>query len=243
MWRNLLIAVTIVTILLIIVAIIEWRAPCFFTDQFRSSGTSSPKAEKLGEFDFELIRVLDNSLANGVDVELSFTINSGESADSDRLSGFIQIVRTQDLCGSKRFYFPSEEKRARATESGWYVDRRDGAKVPFFGHDGSETITPSSFYEAKAKIEAGWTSIMDAPYRPENRDNVGIRWEAVSVPVPIHDPEYNRHLGFYYWSWTVDDAGVVTAHSGLASSELIRDVEDAIIAWKAQKRNPQMTSK
>jgi len=237
MWRRLLITITIVTVLLIIVAIIRWRSPCFFTGLVEPTGTSSPKAENLGEFDFQLIRVLDNSLANGIDVRLSFTLDPSEVSGGEIEYSFIQIVRTQDLCDSKRFHFPTEERRERRTENGWYVDRIDHAKKPFFGHDGSEGVTVSSFHKTKAIVgtTARSASLFDVPYRPENYDNLGIRWEAVSVPVPINDEEYERHLGFYYWSWTVDEAGAVTVDSDLASSDLTREVEEAINAWKAQK--------
>jgi hypothetical protein len=66
-----------------------------------------------------------------------------------------------------------------------------------------------------------------------------IWWQAVSGSVSIDGFRScnNDFLGYYFWSWFVDDAGAVTDDSiidAIAWKNLDSVMNDAVAAWNAQ---------
>lgn len=196
------------------------------------SGTPTTRS---GEFSFILNDKIDTYFENGVDMELQFRYDNTTGAFVP--VGFIQIVRTVNLCDG-RFIYPTEEKRERATPEGWYVDRAEGYRSAIYGQ------MDNGDFELYARMGTERTpaSITDSPYRPENHPFLGIRWQAVSVPVDIRTNESdcdNPRFGYYYWSWTVTEYGSLeNIKRGIANRSLINDVNNALNKWTSHPSHP-----
>lgn len=193
------------------------------------AGTGN-KTRPCGEFRLLDLDVRDTYSLNGIDVKLGFAFipsTPGCESSCDSI-GFVQIVRTLDLDNPKRFYYPSTQKRQRATSDGWYIDRGEGYKWVYYGrrNDGgfAAYVTLGTASDQAA--------LSDRPYRPENHPFLGIRWQAVTVPVCIDaDREGDQH-GYYAWSWTVTRRGsVVDVKYIVANESLIDDVRQALSQW------------
>jgi hypothetical protein len=146
---------------------------------------------------------------------------------------YIQMVRTYDFDEGTYSYI-SEEHEARGTTYGWYVDRLTGRDWGYYGRndDGSfaGNLTPGNNTTPAV--------LLDAPSRPDGMRN--IWWQAVSGAVSIDGGAgtcNNNFLGYYFWSWLVDDAGAVTDSyiiKGVAWEDLQLLMDDAVAAWNAQ---------
>jgi hypothetical protein len=146
---------------------------------------------------------------------------------------YVQMVRTYDLTDGTYSYI-SEEHEARAIAYGWYVDRLSGKQWGYYGRNDNGTfagnLTPGN--------NTTNAVLFDAPSRPDTMRN--IWWQAVSAPVSIDGGANscnNNFLGYYYWSWFVDNAGTVTNQQiikGVAWEDLHLVMDDAVAAWNAQ---------
>jgi len=176
----------------------------------------------------------DTSTSNGVNMDLSFDFDPsvcGSTCTCDPVV-YIQVVRTADL-ETYIYLYPSTEKEDRATGDGWYIDRIAGRVWGYYGrnNDGSFAyyLTPGS--------EVDPAILEDAPRRPESEPWLGIWWQAVSVPVCIEAGSTceNNLLGHYFWSWLVDDSGVVAGIlDWIAGPTLADSVDEAVAEWNAQ---------
>ena len=190
-------------------------------------------------FEFYLNDEIDTPFENGVDMKLAFDYNTAPPGNVR--VGFIQIVRTVNLCDG-RYIYPTVEKRRRATDQGWYLDRADGYKSGIYGQIdmGDRRGYAESYASWGTKTDPAYME--DVPYRPENRPNLGIRWQAICVPVDInidHRLCDNPKLGYYYWSWTVTEFGALkNIEHGIANSSVEEDVNDALIAWNSHQTGP-----
>jgi len=143
------------------------------------------------------------------------------------------MVRTYNLSDGTYSYI-SEEHEARAIAYGWYVDRLSGRVWGYYGRNNDGTwasiLTPGN--------NTTNAVLRDAPRRPDSMRN--IWWQAVSAPVSIDGGANscnNNFLGYYYWSWFVDDAGKVADNhiiKGIAWEDLHLTMDDAVAGWNAQ---------
>lgn len=195
--------------------------------------TACRPIEPCGEFTFTG-EVQDTASANGVDMNLSFDFEpeTCHSVCTCDLVCYVQMVRTVDW-EDFTYIYPSTEKEDRATASGWYIDRLAGKIWGYYGrnNDGSfaGTLDPGS--------ETDPAVLFDAPSRGEAEPWLEIWWQAVSVPVCIDKGSgcLNDLLGYYFWSWLVDDAGTVPGIiRGLAWKNLDDAFDDAVLEWNAQ---------
>ncbi len=188
---------------------------------------------RCGLFDFTGSKV-DTSNTNGIDMQVSFDFNP-ENCGSECTCNpvaYVQIVRTVDM-ESGIYIYPSSEKEDRATAAGWYIDRLEGRKWGYYGRndDGSfaSSLDPGS--ETEPAI------LFDSPRRRQAEPWLAIWWQAVSVPACIQDTSgcSNRLLGYYFWSWLVDDAGTVSdpVHAN-AWEPMQADFDAAVGEWNAQ---------
>lgn len=186
-----------------------------------------------GEFTFTGT-IEDTTRQNGIDMDLRFGFDPaacGSDCVSD-LVCYIQIVRTVDL-EDGTYIYPSTEKRDRATDEGWYLDRLAGRIWGYYGRydDGSFAATLQTGSNNRDAI------LYDRPSRPENEPWLEIWWQAVSVPVCIDDDSdcLNNLLGYYFWSWFVGSNGTVTGiiHA-IAWEPLETAVDDAVDEWNDQ---------
>ena len=173
---------------------------------------------------------------NGMDVNLSFTFNPatcGKPACNTPTICYIQMVRTYDF-EEGTFSYISEEHQARAIEYGWYVDRLSGKKWGYYGRndDGSFAGNLSAGNNGTAAV------LFDAPARPSTV--TGIWWQAVSAPVAIDGGASscnNNFLGYYYWSWYVDQDGSISDDNiiqQVAGKNLHLTMDAAVAAWNTQ---------
>jgi hypothetical protein len=178
--------------------------------------------------------IADTSSQNGINMNLSFDFDPGVcgSRCSCNPVCYIQIVRTVDM-ENFTYLYPSSEKQGRATANGWYIDRLEGKKWGYYGRndDGTfaSTLDPGS--------DTAPTVLFDAPMRPELEPWINIWWEAVSVPVCIQDGSgcQNELLGYYFWSWLVNNAGTVTGIiDAIAWEHLDQEVDQAVAQWNVQ---------
>jgi hypothetical protein len=177
----------------------------------------------------------DGATSNGITMNLSFDFDPaacGETCTTNTVA-YIQMVRTYDLEDGTYSYI-SEEHEARAIAYGWYIDRLAGRIWGYYGRNNNGTwsnnLTPGN--------NATNAVLFDAPNRPNSVRN--IWWQAVSAPVSIDggaDSCNNNFLGYYYWSWSVDDAGHLTDDDIInvtAWENLHLVMDDAVAAWNAQ---------
>ncbi len=194
-----------------------------------SAAGTGPTIGADGVFEWDLLQVHDTPFVNGADASIKFVPEPPRAK-----VGFVQIVRTQDLYKPDRFYYPSDEKRGRSS-NGWYVDRWDGALFPIFGmkNDCSEGTNVEIRNIA---------TMIDRPYRPDRAPYLGVRWQAVVVPVPVplagqdFKEALKTKLGYYYWNWTVTKNGTLKdVNEGLARETLKDDIKNAFKKWWGTK--------
>lgn len=186
-----------------------------------------------GDFEFTGTE-FDTAASNGVDMDVAFDFeptDCGCNCTCDEIP-YVQIVRTWSFEDAQPLY-PSTEKAQRATTNGWYIDRIAGRIWGYYGRNDDGTfasyLTPGS-----NTVDA---VLRDSPRRPQMDPWLDIWWQAVSVPVCIDSgaPCENRLLGYYFWSWLVDDAGTVTGIIDLNAWERLDDeVLDAVGEWNTQ---------
>ena len=188
---------------------------------------------RCGDFTFTGDKV-DNREVNGVDMNVSFDFNPetcGSNCTCNPVA-YIQIVRTVDM-ESFAYIYPSEEKEDRATANGWYIDRLEGKIWGYYGrnNDGSFAANLEPGSETEPAI------LFDGPQRPEEEPWIQIWWQAVSVPACIQAGSgcENKLLGYYFWSWLVDNVGAVSdpVHA-VAWKPLENEVDAAVGEWNIQ---------
>lgn len=186
-----------------------------------------------GDFTFTGTEV-DTSSSNGIDMNVSFDFDPSVCSSTcycDEVV-YIQIVRTYDLSNATYLY-PSTEKMNRATADGYYLDRLAGKIWGYYGRNDDGTFA-SSLTPGSNTSDA---ILFDSPRRPESEPWLGIWWQAVSVPVCIDTSSgcSNNLLGYYFWSWLVNDSGDVTGIvDWTATSPQADSVDDAVVEWNSQ---------
>lgn len=178
--------------------------------------------------------VNDSPTNNGITASVDFDltpVSCGSTATCD-LVAWVQIVRTLDL-DTFVGLFPSSEKADRATADGWYIDRVAGRVWGYYGRndDGSfaSYVTTGS--------DTSTATLGDSPSRPESEPWLDIWWMAVSVPVCLDNESaiLNNLVGYYFWSWVVDDSGVVSEPiDTIAWVPQDQSFADAVELWNAQ---------
>ena len=84
-------------------------------------------------------------------------------------------------------------------------------------------------------IESVLAILNDQPYRPENHPFLGIRWQAVTVPVCMDTDNEGGQHGFLAWSWTVTRQGTVEkVQYKMAKASLENDIKEALDKWNGQ---------
>ena len=189
--------------------------------------------EPCGTFEFNGTAV-DTSSENGVNMSVSYDFAPGDCESTCTCDPvvYVQIVRTVDW-QTFAYLYPSTEKQNRATNEGWYIDRIANRVWGYYGRndDGSfaSYLTPGS--------DVNLATLQDSPRRPESEPWLGIWWQAVSVPVCIEEGSAceNNLLGYYFWSWFVEDTGVVAGvWDWIAGPTLADAVDDAVAEWNPQ---------
>jgi hypothetical protein len=195
---------------------------------------SCERIQPCGTFTFDGHTFSNGS--NGLNMSLNFAFDPaacGKPACNTPKICYIQMVRTYDL-EEGTFSYISEEHEARAIEYGWYVDRLSGKKWGYYGRNDDGTfagnLTPGN--NSTAAI------LFDAPSRPSSM--TGIWWQAVSASVSIDASDSacnNNFLGYYYWSWIVDQDGTISDDSIIqlvAREDLHLTLDAAVSAWNTQ---------
>jgi len=143
------------------------------------------------------------------------------------------MVRTYNFHDGTYSYI-SEEHEARSIQYGWYVDRLTGRNWGYYGRNNNGTFA-STLTPGNNNTDA---ILFDSPSRPSSMNN--IWWQAVSASVSIDGGANscnNNFLGYYFWSWLVDDNGVtgnnLIVHS-IAWENLQNIMDDAVAAWNTQ---------
>jgi len=186
-----------------------------------------------GDFTFTGTKV-DTSTSNGVNMNVSFDFNPhecGSKCTCDPVC-YVQIVRTVDL-EDGTYHYPSSEKSDRATDDGWYLDRLAGRIWGYYGRNDDGSF--ASHLDTGSEVDPA--ILYDSPRRPEAEPWLGIWWQAVSVPVCIdEDSDCENHLlGYYFWSWSVNDDGEVTGIiDTLAWEPLDTAFDEGVDEWNAQ---------
>lgn len=177
----------------------------------------------------------DGAASNGITMNLSFDFDPAacDSTCTTNTVAYIQMVRTYNVEDGTYSYI-SEEHEARAIANGWYIDRLTGRIWGYYGRNNNGTwasnLTPGN--------NTTNAVLFDAPSRSDSARN--IWWQAVSAPVSIDGGANscnNNFLGYYYWSWFVDDAGHLTDEDiieSVAWENLHIALDDAVAAWNTQ---------
>ena len=176
----------------------------------------------------------DQPGSNSLPMNLSFDFNPadcGSDCSCDPVC-YIQIVRNIDL-EDFTYIYPSAEKEDRATGYGWYIDRIEGRKWGYYGRNDNGTfggnLNPGNNTDPAI--------LFDTPSRGEAEPWLEFWWQAVSVPVCIDDDATceNKLLGFYFWGFTVDNAGIMGGPlNAVAWENLDQSVFDAVSEWNTQ---------
>lgn len=174
--------------------------------------------------------------SNGLNMNLRFDFNPATcgkpACDAPKIC-YIQMVRIYDL-EEGTFSYISEEHQARSIAYGWYVDRLTGKKWGYYGRNDDGTfagnLTPGN--NTTAAI------LFDGPARPSSV--TGIWWQAVSASVSIDGGASscnNNFLGYYYWSWIVNQDGSISDDNIIqlvAREDLHLVMDNAVSAWNTQ---------
>jgi hypothetical protein len=197
--------------------------------------SSCERIQPCGNFTFTG-NTFANGSSNGLNMNLSFAFDPAAcgkpACDAPKIC-YIQMVRTYDF-DEGTFSYISEEHQARAIEYGWYIDRLTGKKWGYYGRndDGSFASTLSPGNNNTPAV------LFDSPSRPSSM--AGIWWQAVSASVSIdagNSSCNNNLLGYYYWSWIVNQDGTISDDNiiQLVARENLHLVLDAAIsAWNTQ---------
>ena len=195
--------------------------------------TSCTKIDPCGSFAFT--GTAFSGASNGITMNLHFAFLPGNCSSSCNTNTicYIQMVRTYNFREGTYSYI-SEEHQARAIEYGWYIDRLTGRNWGYYGrnNDGSfaGNLTPGN--------NTNETILFDQPARSGSSHN--IWWQAVSAPVSIDGGANscnNNFLGYYFWSWIIDDTGTTTNSDilhAVAWENLQNTMDAAVAAWNAQ---------
>lgn len=186
-----------------------------------------------GTFDFQGT-ISDGADSNGLDMSVAFDFDPAACGPSDAcdLVAYVQIVRTVDM-EDFIFLYPSSEKEDRATADGWYIDRVANKIWGYYGRNDDGTfgsnLDPGS--------DTSDATLFDFPNRTEAEPWLDIFWQAVSVPVCLDEGSTyaNNLLGYYFWSWLVDESGTAAGPLDfLAPEGRHEDVDEAVAEWNTQ---------
>jgi hypothetical protein len=159
----------------------------------------------------------------------SFTPATCKSQCTCETDCFIQMVHVFNYEEGTYEYIASYEQD-RATADGWFVDRVSGYVWGYYGRLNDGTF--ASYWNPPGNNTTP-TILYDGPARPTSYTN--MLWEAVDVPVCIQSSTCtNSILGYYLWSWTVDNNG--TPHNFIMANAwkgLDTEFQSAISAWNA----------
>ncbi|HEY9046552.1 MAG TPA: hypothetical protein VIN08_11680 [Ohtaekwangia sp.] len=196
--------------------------------------SSCTKIDPCGNFTFTGT-ANDGTTSNGITMNLNFAFDPslcGSSCNTNTIC-YIQMVRTYSFEDGTYSYI-SEEHQARSIEYGWYIDRLSGKKWGYYGRNDNNSfagnLTPGN--------NSTPSVLFDAPSRSDSMRK--IWWQAVSASVSIDGGANacnNNFLGYYYWSWVVDDAGHVTNNDIIdcvAWENLQLTMDNAVTAWNVQ---------
>ena len=173
--------------------------------------------------------------SNGIAMNLHFDFDPslcGSDCTTNTIC-YIQMVRTYNIADGTYSYI-SEEHEARAIDYGWYIDRLTGKDWGYYGRndDGSfaGNLTPGD--------NTTDAILYDRPSRSSSMHS--IWWQAVSASVSIDGGANscnNHFLGYYFWSWMVDETGATSDDlivDAVAWENLQNTLDDAVAAWNTQ---------
>jgi hypothetical protein len=137
----------------------------------------------------------------------------------------IQMVAVWDTADHKYLYDGTGDKN-RATANGWTIDRVDGAAYGWYGllNDGV------TFYPGWNTPGGNGTAntLYDGPVQPDN-----IVFFTVDVAICYASKTCkNKILGYYFWSWSVDNNGTARGPAALNGwTDLETEFQSAVAAW------------
>jgi hypothetical protein len=144
----------------------------------------------------------------------------------------IQMTWVYDMTNGTNLYAGSGDE-ARATADGWNIDRVDGSGYGWYGleNDGK------TFYSGWNTTGSNGTpnTLYDDPGGWGNN----TLFYAVDVAVCFKsDTCANRILGYYFWSWYIDNSGNASEFIiAPAWKNLDSEFQSAVTAWNAWAPN------
>lgn len=193
---------------------------------------SCTPAGACGVFDFEGT-LDDTSTENALPMSLDFDFNPdacGSAATCDTVA-WVQMVRNFDFEDLTNL-FPSSEKEDRATTDGWYIDRLEDRVWGYYGRNNNGTFAGN----VTTGSDTTTATLFDRPKRGDQEPWLDFWWMAVSVPVCLDEDSavVNNLLGYYFWSWTADESGVMGGpFDALAWESLDVSFGAAVDGWDA----------
>jgi len=140
----------------------------------------------------------------------------------------IQMTWVYDATEGKNIYAGTGDMN-RATADGWNIDRVDGEGYGWYSliNDGT---TFASFWNTTGSNGTA-TTLFDAPGGWPNN----TYFYAVDAAVCFTSRTCgNRILGYYFWSWIIDNSGNATAFIiAPAWKDLDSEFQSALAAWNA----------
>nr|HEV8012051.1 hypothetical protein [Bradyrhizobium sp.] len=166
-------------------------------------------------------------LASLANVTSAFTFtpaNCGKNCNCNT-DAMIQMVSVYDT-EEHMYLFDGTGDTNRADANNWTIDRVDGAGYGWYGllNDG---VTFYNFWNTPGSNGTANT-LYDYPRQPNN-----IVFFAVDAAVCFKSEScQNRILGYYVWSWAVDNNGTARElFAGAAWTELETEFQNAIASW------------
>ena len=128
--------------------------------------------------------------------------------------------------GTNMYASDQSEASARATSNGWTIDQLDGWAYAYYGLNNDGTFDPG--YNPPGSNNNA-TTLFDAPGGYGNN----TLFYALDV-VSCYNSSMcqNRILGYYFWSWSIDNNGNSSQFiAAPAWKDLDQQFQDAVTGW------------
>ena len=129
----------------------------------------------------------------------------------------------------RTYIYGGSQDAARTTANGWFIDRVDGSRYGFFGLN-NDGVTFESYWNTPGSNGTPNT-LYDIPAGLPNN----TWFYAVDVATCFKSRTCNnRILGYYFWSWTIDNEGNASKFIiAPAWKDLDSEFQSALTAWNA----------
>jgi hypothetical protein len=160
----------------------------------------------------------------------AFTFNpsncgSNCNITTDCIIQMVAIYNSDD----RDYLYPNSGQQQRATDNGWSIDQLDGWAYGYYGLNNDGKTFDNSYNPTGSNGNP--TTLYDDPSGWPNNSYFYALDAAVSFDTKTCN---NRILGYYFWSWTIDNNGTPSKYIiANAWKDLDTEFQSAVSGWNA----------